>query len=167
MTETDRRRSVNKPSLIVVELHSMLGATTVRREREDRVNRGYRNLRPAVDQAGQVGAPSDEDEPHLRSREVQRDAEVAVRRDHVPRRLRRRAERGVVFARDGGGDGEVGDEDLVKKSGGGEARRERDGDRGRGGLDEVGVDVLGLVAIVESEVLEEGVRRKRGGEEAR
>lgn len=141
----------------------MFGATTVRREREDRVNRGDRNLRPVVDQAGQVGASSDEDEPQLRSREVQRDAEVAVRRDHVPRRLRRRAERGVV-ARDGGGDGEVGDEDLVKKSRGGEARGERDGDRGRGGLDEVGVDVLGLVAIVESEVLEEGVGRKRGGE---
>lgn len=169
MPETDRRGSVDKPGLVVVELHGMLGSAAVRGEREDRVNRGDRDLHPAVDQAGQVRAPPGQDEPQARGREVQRHAEVAVRRDHVPRRPRPRVAAAAVAiaARRGGGDGEVGGEDLVQEGGGGEAGRERDGDGGRGGLDEVGVDVLGLVAAVEGEVLEEGVGRERGGEEAR
>lgn len=54
---------------------------------------------------------------------------------------------------------------MVQKSRVEEARWVRDGERGGGGFDLVGVKILRLVAIFEGKVLEERVGGKRGCEE--
>lgn len=65
-----------------------------------------------------------------------------------------------------GGNGEIGDEYLVNEGRILEEGRVAERERRLRRSDEVGVDVLGLIAIFEDEVLEEGVCGERGGEEA-
>lgn len=65
----------------------------------------------------------------------------------------------------GGGDAELGGEVLRYERWGGEATRVGKREGGVGGSEVVGVEILGLVAIVEHKVLEEGVCREWGLEE--
>lgn len=62
----------------------------------------------------------------------------------------------------GGGDGEISHENLVQESRVGEARWVGEGERGRGGFNEVRVDVLRLITIFEDKVLEKRVCGKWG-----
>jgi len=63
--------------------------------------------------------------------------------------------------------GEIGVENLVNESGVGEPHWVGEREGGERKTDEVGVDVLGLVAIFKDEVLEERIGRKWGREKFR
>lgn len=161
MSQTDRRRSVHDPSLIIVELDGVLGVGIVGAEREDRVNGGDRNRSPFGDGTCEEGTASDEEEPQVRRWEVQRDTEVAERGDDMA------AGAGAMIRWRGGGDGEISVEDLVEEGRVIEAGRVAEEEGREGRLDEVRVDVLGDVPVLEGEVLEEGVGGQGRGEEGR
>ena len=70
-----------------------------------------------------------------------------------------------------GGNGEIGIEYLVDENRGEELGWGREGERGGVRFDEIGMDILRLIAMFEDEVLEEGIggkgRRKEVGRKER
>lgn len=161
MGQIDRGRSVYDPSLIVVELNSVLGVGFIGGEGEDRVNSRDRDRSHLGDGTCEEGTTSDKEEPQVRRGEVQRDAEVAKGGDDMA------VGAGAMIRRSGSGDGEIGVEDLVEEGGVGEAGRVAQGEGREGRLDEVRVDVLGDVAAFEGKVLEEGIGGQGSGQEVR
>lgn len=132
--------------MIVVEFDGVFGARFVRSEFKNGVNGGDRKRDGAGGDGGQIRGTSDEKEPEIRGRKVQSDAKIIERRNEMG---------GVGVGIIGSGDGEILVEDLVDEGGVGELRWVTERQRGKRRFNEIGMNVLGLIAAVEHEVLEE------------
>lgn len=110
------------------------------------------------DGTGEKRAAPDEEKPKIGRREVQSDAEIIEGRHHVPS-LR------IWVSSVQGGDGEISVEHLVDENRGEELSWVRNGERGGGRFNEIGVNILRLIAMFENKILEEGIGGKRGRKE--
>lgn len=70
MGEIYRRRGIEQPCLVIVELDGVLGERAVRRERKDGMNGGDRKGSTAGDGERQIWASPDQEEAKIARREV-------------------------------------------------------------------------------------------------
>lgn len=146
MAQIYRRRGVEQPCLVVVQLDCIFCGGTVRSQFKNGMNSRNRQRNCTHHVAGQEWTPSNKKESQIVGGEIESDAEIGEGGDDMGR-----VGAGVVER----GNGEISDEDLVNEGGILGERGIAQGERRLRRFDEIGMDVFGLIAIFESEVLEE------------
>lgn len=146
MAQIYRRRGVEKPCLVVVQLDCIFCGGAVRSQFKNGMNSRNRQRNITHHIAGQEWTPSNKKESQIVGGEIESDAEISEGGNGMGR-----VGAGVIDR----GNGEISDEYLVNEGGILRERGIAEGERRLRRSDEIGMNVFRLIAIFEGEILEE------------